>query len=307
MPQGPTDPLAWLTVGAFLVGVLVEQYDDRWGRRLTALAWGVFAVFWAVLVPFYAFVQHSIIEGVLSAAAVPASAYVGYLLWKGRDSLFVLSRGIAVMGAIYLPFTTVSALEEPLVEFTVLQVQWVLNTLGYYPDLVTNDVGYHNTFLWVTDGHRYLTEILLACTGLGSISIFIGLVAAVRAPLNRKFRALAVSVPVIWVLNIGRNVFIAIAQGKQWFAETAPGVVMFLFGANDPNIVSFLWADRVISQSLSVVALVGILWLVLRELPELGTVVEDLLYVATGNEYSIGRDPPSGGAGGAGGPAHADD
>lgn len=304
MPQGPTDPLAWLAVGSFLAGALLERYDREWGRRVTAGAWGVFAVFWLVLVPFYAFVQHSIVEGVLSAAAVPASAYVGYLLWKGRESLMVLSRGVAVMGAIYLPFTTIRALEEPLVEATVVQIRWTLHALGYHPELVTNDLGYRNTFVWVTDGHRYLTEILLACTGLGSMTIFLGLVAAVRAPLSRKLRALAVSVSVIWVLNVARNAFIAVAQGKQWFADVAPELVLFLFGASDPHIVSFLWADRVISQSLSVLALVGILWLVLRELPELGTVVEDLLYVATGNEYEIGRDPP-GGAGG--GPVHADD
>lgn len=307
MPQGPTDPLAWLTVAAFVAGSLLELYDRRWGRRLTAGAWALFAVFWLVLVPYYAFDHKSIIEAVLSAAAVPASLYVGYLLLGGRDSLMVLSRGVAVMGLVYLPFTTVEVLAEPLVEETTRQVQWVLNVLGYHPELVTNEAGYLNTFLWVTNDHRYLTEILLACTGLGSISIFLGLVAAVRAPLDRKLRALAVSVPVIWVLNIGRNVFIAVAQGKQWFADVAPGVVMFLFGSSDPHLVSFLWADRVISQSLAVVALVGILGLVLRQLPELGVVVEDLLYVATGNEYSIGREPPSGGTGGAGGPSHADD
>lgn len=306
MLQAPTDLLAWLTVAAFAAGALLELRHRRWGRLLTAAAWVTFALFWLALVPYYAFEHKSIIEAVLSAAAVPASLYVGYLLLGGRDSLMVLSRGVAVMGALYLPFTTIHTLEEPLVEATTQQVQWGLHALGYDPQLVSNDAGFLNTFVWVTDGHRYLTEILLACTGLGSIAIFVGLVAAVRAPLDRKLRALAVSVPVIWVLNIARNVFITVAQGKQWFADVAPGVVMFLFGTNDPHLVSFLWADRVISQSASVVALVFILWLVLRELPELGVVVEDLLYVATGNEYEIGREPPSGGAGGTG-RVHADD
>jgi hypothetical protein len=44
-----------------------------------------------------------------------------------------------------------------------------------------------------------------------------GLIAAVRAPLRRKLRALAVSLPVIYGLNLLRNVFISIGFGEQLF------------------------------------------------------------------------------------------
>ncbi|HET7323411.1 MAG TPA: archaeosortase A, partial [Halococcus sp.] len=63
--------------------------------------------------------------------------------------------------------------------------------------------------------------------------------------------------------------------------------VMTLFGAEDPYKVSYFIADRIIAQSLSVVALVCIMWVVVHELPEVMVVVEDVLYMITGTEYDL--------------------
>lgn len=296
MPQGPTELLAWLAVGSFLAGALLERRHERVGRALTAGAWAIFAIFWAILIPHFAFEQQSIIEGVLSAAAVPASLYVGYLLIRGRETLMILSRGVAVMGLIYLPATTLSAISVPLMETVTRQSEWLIQLLGFEPEVVTRE-GVRNIFVYRNENGTIVrsSEVLLSCTGLGSMAIFAGLVAAVRAPLRRKFRALAIAIPLIWGLNIIRNVFITLSFGNQWF-QVAPEAVMMLFGESRPQLVSFLVADRIIAQSLSVVALVAILWLVLRELPELKTVVADVLYLLTGTEYDLddGNPPPGG-------------
>lgn len=294
MPQGPVDALAWLVVATFVIGVLIERRNRSFGRRMTALAWGVFAVFWLGLVPHFAFVQKSIIEGILSAAAVPLCLYVAYLLYRGRDSLFVASRAVAVMGVIYLPVTAFPWLYRPLVEATTRQIEFVIGALGYNPEVTTGEAGMRNRFVFRTGGQIYVTSIVLACTGLGSMTIFGGLVAAVRAPLSRKVGALAVSVPIIWFLNLIRNVFIALAHGKQWFSGIFESQILFLFGSSNPEMVSFFVADRLISQSLSVVAIVAIFWLVLRELPELGVLVEDILFVLTGSEYDADELLPRG-------------
>lgn len=303
MPQGPTDLLAWVTVAAFLAGAAIERYDEPLGRRLSAGAWVLFAAFWALLVPHFAFEQQSVVEGVLSAVAVPLSLYVAYLLARGRETLMVISRGVAVMGLVYLPVTTLTWLSQPLVELVTRQIEWSIQLLGYEPEVVTRD-GTRNIFLYRNEAGVPVrsSEILLACTGLGSMAIFAGLVAAVRAPLDRKARALAVSIPVIWVLNIVRNVFITLAFGHQWL-QVAPETVMALFREDRIDAVSFLVADRIIAQSLSVVALVVIFWLVLRELPELKVVVADVLFMLTGTEYGLDdRDPPGGGVRADGGP-----
>jgi archaeosortase A (PGF-CTERM-specific) len=297
MPTPVTDGLAWAVVLLFLGGVLLRRRDDGLARPVVVVAWGVFALFWAALVPHFAFVQKSFVEGFLSLAAVPAALYVGWLLYGGRDSLFVLSKAVAVMGVVYLPFETIPALtvaglslpapRQFLISVVTDQTQWAMETLGYTPELVEGDQGYLNTFKFVTGGgHVILFSIILACTGLGSISIFVGLIAAVEAPLRRKLRALAVAVPIIYVLNIARTTFIGLMFGEQymqWFVDE----VLFLFGATDPYMVSFYLSDRVISQVLAVVALVGVTYLVVRELPELVTIVEDVLYVVTREEYDL--------------------
>jgi archaeosortase A (PGF-CTERM-specific) len=283
-----TDALAWLSIAAFVVAVLGELRDRRTARYLAAGAWAVFAVFWLALIPQFLLVEKSAIEGVLSALAVPASLSAGYLLYRGRESLLVLTRGVAVMGLIYLPATTIPWIYGPLVETTTAQVNVLIQFAGYDPAVTTGEAGLHNTFTFTTDGHRYETFIILACTGLGSMAIFAGLIAAVRAPLRRKAAAFAISVPVIWVLNLVRNAFIAVAFGKQWFQVAVPQMAA-LFGIppGDEGLVSFYLADKVIAQSASVVALVLITYPVVRALPELAGVLDDALYVVTYREFRI--------------------
>jgi len=288
MPQGPVDPLAWLAVAAFVAAALAELRDRRTARYVAAGAWVTFAVFWLALIPQFLLVERSAIEGVLSALGVPASLSAAYLLYRGRESLLVITRGVAAMGLIYLPATTVPWLYGPLVETTTAQVDFLIRLAGYDPVVTTGDEGLRNTFVFTTGGHRYETFIILACTGLGSMAIFAGLIAAVRAPLRRKAAAFAISVPVIWVLNLVRNAFIAVAFGKQWFQIAVPQLTA-LFGVppGDEGLVSFYLADKVLAQSASVVALLLITYPVVRVLPELATVLDDALYTLTHREFHV--------------------
>lgn len=295
-----TTVLAWVSLVAFVGGTLALRSNERAGRLLTTAAWAVFAVFWGSLITFFWYAKNSFIEAGLSAVAVPACLYTAYLIYQGRDSLFVLSRGVAIMAVLYLPATTLDPLFEPLIETVTLQAKWGIELIGLQPEIVTNDAGVRSVLLFNggTEEAR-ATEILLACTGLGSISILAGLILAVDAPRARKAKALAVAVPTIWVLNIVRNVFIAAAFGAQWFQVFVPQVMgVFASEGTSPELVSFYIADKVISQSASVVALVVILFAVLRFVPELKTVVADVLYLVTGDEYDLdlgGREPPRGG------------
>ena len=302
------EPLAWAVVATFLAGVVADLRSRSLARRVTVGAWALFAVFWLVQAPHFAFDQKSAIEGVGSLIAVPVSAYVGYLLWGGRDSLLTLSRAVAVMGLVFMPFEMIDPLRRWLVETVTVQTEFLIRAVGSSPEVipgsrvckegsVTNGQftcaetypGYRNTFLYHTDGQRITYTILIACTGVGSMAIFAGLVAAVRAPLNRKLRALAVSLPIIYALNLVRNVFIGVSFGEMRM-QVAPELVASVFGfslAQDPALVSYYVADKILAQSASVVALVAITYLVVRELPEVLSVVEDLLFVVTGSEYDL--------------------
>lgn len=295
-------PLSWLVVVAFLSAAALESRDRERARGVAVGAWVLFGAFWLVLTPHFVLEQKSIVEGLGSIAAVPLSLYAGYLLWNGRDSLFVLSRAVGLMGLLYLPFSYVPLLESNparqwLVETVASQTAWLMSLVGFDPTLVGGmehdglpitgkNYPYENTFVFegTTNPIRY--SIILACTGVGSMAIIAGGILAVRAPLDRKARALALSLPVIYVLNLFRNVFIAIMFGHQkmhWFE----GTITKLFGLSDPQMVSYYVADRLLAQFGSVVAMVLITWLVVKTLPEILVIVEDLLFMVTGTEYDL--------------------
>lgn len=289
-----SDPLAWLSILTFTVGGFLAWRDHGTARPVTVLAWVVFSVFWLSVLHHFALVQKSFIEGIGCLVAVPASIYAGFLLARGRDSLFVLSRAIAAMGLIFVPFETIPVLQEFLIETVTQQTAFLMTLLGTDPTVVSGAQipsgsypDYQSTFWFVDEtGHTITYTILIACTGVGSMAIFGGLIAATAAPLSRKLRALAVSIPVIYGLNLLRNVLIGLGFGLQKF-HLFPDLVMTLFGAEDPYKVSYFIVDRVLAQSLSVVALVGITWVVVHELPEVMVVVEDVLFMVTGTEYDL--------------------
>jgi archaeosortase A (PGF-CTERM-specific) len=297
-----TDVLAWVVVAVFLAGVLAEWQDRREiARRLTVGAWGIFAVFWMLLIHYFVFVHRSIVQSVLVLVAVPGCLYVGWLLYQGRDSLLVLSRAVAFMGLIYLPFETSALARGVLIEAVAAQTMLVIDTLGYGEGVrliqdISGETSFLNTFYFPATNRA--SRIVFACTGIGSMAIFGGLIAAVEAPIRRKAVGTVVAVAIIWVLNIGRNAFIALANGYQWFDQAwLEGPIMFAFGLEDPALVSFFLADRVLSQGLAVFALIGIAWLVARWVPEILDIAEDLLFLLTGDEMSL-RGPeaaPDGG------------
>jgi archaeosortase A (PGF-CTERM-specific) len=297
-----TDVLAWLVMAVFVGGVIADRRGRRdLALRVTAAAWGLFAIFWFLLIHHFAFIHRSAIQTVLIVIAVPACLYVGWRVYNGRDSLLTLSRAIAFMTIIYLPFETSAFARTMLIETVAFQTSVVIDLLGigdgiqFIQDPAPGST-VMNTF-WVPETGQ-ASRIVFACTGIEAMAIFGGLIGAVDAPRRKKAIGIAVSIAIIWVLNIGRNVFIAVANGYQWFAGSwLEGPVMFLFGISDPARVSFFVADRVISQGLAVFALVGIAFLVSRWVPELLDVGEELLSVLLGRDVTL-RSPetaPDGG------------
>jgi len=298
MTTAVTDALAWVVIAAFSASAVLDAAGGREAlRRYTAVgAWAVFAVFWGLLIEHFAFTEQSIVEGVLAAAAVPACLYTAYLVASDRKGLETLTRAVAIMGLIYIPFQTIQPLQEWAILTTADQAAWLMGQFGYHPpvEAAPGYHGYESKFVFtgehVVTGESwdFPTTVVLACTGIGSISIVTGLALAVDAPLKRRLQAVALAAPLIYGMNLVRVAFIAVAHGEQWFrGETLRSVVFALFPADDPNMVSYLFADRMLAQSASVVVLVALTLALLRIVPELGGVIEDVAYIATGNEYDI--------------------
>jgi archaeosortase A (PGF-CTERM-specific) len=292
-----SEPLMWVVLTSFLGSAVVSRYDRAVARRVAVAGWLAFGAFWLVLIPHFTLTQKSLIEGVGSFAAVPLSVWAGYQLYYGRDSLFVLTRAVGVMGLVYVPFLTIGPLRQAIVESVTDQTAFLLSLFGVdtlvvdgfsYQGIMISEKPYpYESTFWFEGNTRPITyNILLACTGMGSISIFAGAILAVSAPWRRRLRALALTVSVIYVLNLFRNVFIAVSFGEQRM-QILPELVMTVFGLADPQMVSYYVADRILAQTGSVVVLVGITYFLVRELPEITVLVEDLLFLVTGTEYDL--------------------
>jgi len=297
-------PLGWLTFALFLFAVGLEYVDRDRARSVFVVAWVLFAVFWLAMVYPWLVVDDSIVKGVGALVAAPLSVLVAREFASGRDSLFTLSRAIAFMGLIYVPIVAITPVREWLILTVTDQTAWGLSLLGHEPpvvaelselsqmpgvdsgDEIPKEHAFANTFVFFGDGYRITYTIIVACTGIGSMAVMGGLVTAVRAPLRRKLRALAMALPIIYVLNIVRNVFIATNYGYQRM-QFFPDATMFLFGVDNSLRVSYLWADRILAQVGSVIAMLLIFWLVVRELPEVMQPVEEVLYLLTGEEYDL--------------------
>ncbi len=285
-----TDALAWLSIGAFVLalGLAWNGVADV-PRYVAAAAWVLFGVFWLSMVPYYYYDAQSPLQTVLALAALPLCAYTGYLLFGGRESLFLLTKAVAIMGIIYLPAETIPFVRRWLIETVAVQTHWGMELLGHSPGIDEAVNGYESRFDFDPDETvtGRTTYIVMACTGIGSISIFGGLIAAVKAPLGRKLTAFAIAVGVIWILNLARNVFVGLASPWGWFQyEPLIYVTTELMGAPESQ-TSYLVAHNFIAQLLAVVALVAITYLLVRILPEILEPLEDVLFILTGNEYDL--------------------
>lgn len=290
--------LAWLVLGTFAAGAFVTYYDREYARTVFVAGWVVLSVLWLASIYQFVFDQKSITEGIGVVIGVPLSLWVGYLLWNGRDRLLTVSRAVAVMWAVYLPLSSVNTLREPMVEMVASHSAAVLSLFttdfslidgNTYPSGVNPSPSpdYSMSFVFQhPESTDIVYTIVLACTGLGSIAIFAGLIAAVRAPARRKLKAFGAAFAIIYVLNIFRNVFIAYTFGLQKL-QFAPETVASLFSLSSAAKVSYFVGDRVIAQFLSVVALVGITYVVIVVLPEVLSIVEEALYVFTREEYDL--------------------
>ncbi len=302
-------PLGWVTLALFLIGISLDYIGRTEARQVLAVAWGLFAVFWLSLIYPWFVTDDSFVRGAGAVIAAPLSLIMAKTFWNGSAELITLTRAVAIMGVVYAPFLMIDPLREQLILLVTDHTAWAMSILGYDPPVVTQlseaqpyvpegsnpnldrEIGdkehaYENTFVFFQGDGTITYTIILACTGIGSMSVVIGLVAAVNASLRRKVRAIAMAVGIIYVLNIVRNVFIGINFGHQNM-HWAPETIMWLFMMDNELRVSYIWADRILAQIGSVIAMLLIFYLVIREVPEIMEPIEEVIYLATGERYDL--------------------
>lgn len=256
------DILLWASLLIIVAGAVLPK---KYGYRTAAVGWLAFGLRWGLATPDFYLVEHNLMYTVACILAIPATAYLALLMLREeRESLMVLTRAAALSAIFYFPFAYLPWLGDLLIGATTAITLASVNALGNH---ATADGS-------IITLNGQLVEIILACTAIQSMALFIGLVGCIRAPAARLFKAFLVSVPVIYVLNIVRNTFVIAAFGNQWF-QIAPDLIAGWTG-EPPSYASFFWAHNVLAEAGSLVALVIISYAVISILPEALDYIRDI-------------------------------
>ncbi len=269
------ESVLWLAIGLMIASSAIPR-NLRVRKLIGGIGWGVFSIHWGYQPLHYVEIQDyaNVVLTFLFALFCLLVAYImlqeyrkGPLVLKNNrevvhsavsiqnegdplDITSMLTSASALGALVYFPFANFASLNTWIIGNVTSQVTWALQ----YFDIPA----YMKAWNMITL-NGYTVEIILACTAIESIALFMGLIGSVRAPLSRLFSAFIVSVPVIYILNLIRDIFVVVAYGEQWF------------GAD-----SFVIAHNYIAKAGSGIALFLISYVVLKILPELLGMIDGL-------------------------------
>ncbi|NLX49055.1 MAG: archaeosortase A [Methanospirillum sp.] len=222
---------------------------------------GMVLVLVAMLPEFAA--ENNFVYPVITLASIPFLFLTARRLLAGDERVAALTRGAAIAFVLYVPFAYIPSLGDWLIGVVTNQVAWLLTLIGFPYEMWAWNIFIHN-------GLR--VEIILACTGIQSIAIMLGVAFAVPATLRQRALAFLAVAPVIYALNLVRNVFVIVAYTDQWFPYL-PAIA----SNGEYGYESFFWAHNVIAELAALVILVGIAWALFRLIPSLGDLAVDLV------------------------------
>ncbi|MEA1894057.1 MAG: archaeosortase A [Euryarchaeota archaeon] len=241
----------------------------RYRFLIGAAGWFFFAVHWALQTIHYIeindYVNVLLVLAVSIFCLIIAHAMLrNYMHYEDVEStLLTITTAAALGGLFYYPFAKIELLNTFLISSSANQVVYILHLFNIPAELISwNQIE--------LNGHH--VRIILACTAIESIAIFIGLIFCVRASTKRTLIAFAASVPVIYLLNLIRNVFVVVATGYDWFGEHT-----FQIAGRIWVLDSFDIAHNYIAKLGSGIALFVIAYVVMQSLPELLDVIDRMV------------------------------
>lgn len=282
------ESILWLAVGLMFASSVIPR-TIRARKLVGGIGWGVFSIHWSYQ-PLHYLEVLDYANVLLTTVVTLLCLLVAYIMFReyregplrirnnrevlhsdfsaqgeteSLDITSMLTSASALGALVYFPFANFASLNTWIIGGVTSQVFWVLR---YFEIPV-----YMKAWNMITL-NGYTVEIILACTAIESIALFMGLIGAVRAPLSRLAMAFIVSVPVIYILNLIRDIFVVVAYGEQWFGTD-----------------SFIIAHNYIAKAGSGIALFVISYAVLRILPELFGMIDGLWVILSQELRSLLR------------------
>jgi exosortase/archaeosortase family protein len=178
-----------------------------------------------------------------TAMAAPVFIFVSwqeYLSWRwdeDNESLKWITGTAFLAGLIYYGFDRIPALAVSITWVTAAESVWMGQLLGYGWDMAVGEIIWGPDHVAV-DIENATVRIILACTGIEAIVIFVGAIFATQMqkdpwlvyknpdhpkylrlrampPKERALRALLITTSIIWVGNLIRNVMIIYLVEEQ--------------------------------------------------------------------------------------------
>ena len=253
---------------------LVFLVPGRFRKYFAIGGWAGIVGYLFFELPYY-FSINNFMYPALALLSVPFLAITVKHLLRGDPRVMQLSTIAAVAFLIYAPFGYIPALGDWLITAVADQTSAVLAAAGYPV----------NFSAWNTmERNGFQTEIILACTGIQSIAIMLGVAWGVPSTARQKLAGFLLVLPTIYILNIVRNVFVITAYTEQWFPYL-PAIA----GNGEFGYESFFWAHNVMAELGALAFLVILAYVLFTILPELGTLADSLYRLYRGEAERILR------------------
>ncbi len=251
----PASPLArQLSFIPLFLGLLFLGFGFLYRKKSTASAikivgWGLFSFFWATMPNLlYSSEGGDVFNAAVCVIGVYVLVYMAYHEWLSiQRNDFVsclnwIAGGTFLAGIIYFTIENgiIPGLQEWLIETVAAQTADVLHLFGIATIRDQALIIYNNTPIM----------IIFACTAIQSMVLFVGMIGALpRVGVKRKVLGLLVTVVPIYFLNLIRN-----------------ASVVYMVGS---GMVSFELAHNVIGKTGSLLALIVLLFVTFKVVPEL--------------------------------------
>jgi archaeosortase A (PGF-CTERM-specific) len=174
--------------------------------------------------------------------------------WHRTEQLATV---VAVVLVLVLPFELHSALHVVAQEWLATQTVAILDLFGTAATIGPTAEG-NRTLIRL--GNGFQLKIVRECNGIYAGALFSAVGVGARATPWRKVAGVVFALSAVFVINLSRIVFVALAVANDWFGQA-------LTGASAPQ-VSYYVAELLIGQSVIVASIVAGFLFVGRWIPD---------------------------------------
>jgi len=252
--------LVFFALVAFVLFLLPHRLKKYWA----ALGWTAVVLSILVDIPYYLSVENNYLYPAMGLLGIPFLLITVPALLRETPVVFTLTRAAAIASLIYIPFAFIPELSDWLIGVVTVQVLFILTALGFSAHLSAWNTIMHGPFQ---------VEIILACTGIQAIAMMCGIAWAVPPRTTRqKLLSFFIVAPLLYILNLFRDVFVVMAYTAQWF-PFYPEIA----GNGELGYESFFWAHNVMSETGALVVLVVMAYSLFLINPGLGAFAEKIV------------------------------